>query len=289
MNHIDDEQTQKANMDYIRHAMDAPLLEREEELELARRWRDDGDQKALDKLIRAYARLAVSMATKFRMYGLPMGDLIQEGNIGLMQAVNRFEPERNLRFSTYAGWWIRASIQDYVLRNWSIVRTGTTAAQKALFFGLRRLRAQIEAENDGAPLDDRGRKTIAKRLKTKVSDVKDMESRLSGGDQSLNRTLGEDSTEEWQNMLADDAPTPEDVVIGMKDTESRSQRLNTALGQLEEREERIIRTRHLGEGVVTLNELGKELGISKERVRQLESRAMDKLRDALPQAAQVIN
>ena len=148
MTYIDDQETQKANLGYIRNAMDAPMLEREHELELARKWRDKGDEKALHEMVTSYARLVVAMASKFRNYGMPMGDLIQEGNIGLMQAAEKFDPERGVRFSTYATWWIRASIQDYVLRNWSIVRTGTTAAQKALFFNLRRLRAQIEGKKE---------------------------------------------------------------------------------------------------------------------------------------------
>ena len=155
MAHIDDPQTQKANTEFIRNAMNEPYLEKERELELARKWREDNDERALHKLIQSYTRLAVSTAMKFKHYGLPMGDLIQEGNIGLMEAAKRFEPARDLRFSTYATWWIRASIQDYILRNWSIVRTGSTAAQKSLFFNMRRLRAQIEQRNDGLHTDQR--------------------------------------------------------------------------------------------------------------------------------------
>lgn len=279
MAYIDDPHTQKSNMSYIRQSMNEPILEKDYELELARRWREKNDEKALHELVRAYMRLVVAMASKFRGYGLPVGDLIQEGNIGLMQAAARFEPERDVRFSTYAGWWIRAAIQDYILRNWSIVRTGTTSAQKSLFFNLRRLRARIEGRTGQGSLDDEGRKKIAKELKVNVKDVETMENRLSGADQSLNAVIGEDGAEEWQNFLADDRPNPEEIVIGMKDAQSRSQWLNQALGQLSDRERKIIRDRHLNYDAVTLEDLGKELGISKERVRQIESRAMEKLKE----------
>lgn len=281
MAHIDDYETQKANLEYIQTAMDEPLLEREHELDLARRWRDRQDEKALHELVQSYTRLVVAMAAKFRNYGLPMGDLIQEGNIGLMQAANRFDPEREVRFSTYAQWWIRAAIQDYVLRNWSIVRTGTTAAQKSLFFNLRRLRAKIERENESEGLSEKDRKKIAKKLKVKVSDVRTMEGRLSGVDNSLNSKIGENGEDEWQSLLQDEGPNPEDVVTSMKDAETRSKWLKKALGTLDDREQRIITERHLSGEVVTLEDLGKELGISKERVRQLEARAMDKLKLSL--------
>ena len=268
MAHIDDPQTQKANMDYIKTSMNAPLLEKEHELDLARRWINDQDEKALHELINSYTRLVVSMASRFRNYGLPMGDLIQEGNIGLMQAANRFDPERDLRFSTYASWWIRAAIQDYVLRNWSIVRTGTTAAQKSLFFNLRRLRSRIETRVEGEGLDDDGREEIANELGVKLKDVVDMEGRLAAGDKSLNGKISqsaEGGETEWQSFLADERPDPEEVVIGMKDAKTRSEWLNKALSTLNE----------------TLETLGKELGVSKERVRQLEQRAMGKLRESM--------
>ncbi|MCB9991642.1 MAG: RNA polymerase factor sigma-32 [Rhodospirillales bacterium] len=281
MSHIDDYETQKANLSYIRQAMDEPMLEKDHELDLATRWREQGDEAALHELVKSYTRLVIAMASRFRNYGLPTGDLIQEGNIGLMQAANRFEPERGVRFSTYAQWWIRAAIQDYVLRNWSIVRTGTTAAQKSLFFNLRRLRARIEGKKEKEGLNDDDRQKIAKKLKVKTTEVQDMEARLSGGDQSLNAQIGEDGADEWQSLLSDDRPNPEDVVIGMKDAQTRSQWLREALGTLDDRERRIIRKRHLSGNVVTLEDLGTEMGISKERVRQLEARAMDKLKTSL--------
>jgi len=281
MAHIDDPQTQRANLDYIQTSMNAPLLEKDHELDLARRWHEEGDEKALHELIESYTRLVVSMASRFRNYGLPMGDLIQEGNVGLMQAASRFDYKRDLRFSTYASWWIRSAIQDYVLRNWSIVRTGTTAAQKSLFFNLRRLRAKIEGENEEEGLGTEGREKIAKELKVKMKDVRDMEARLSGSDSSLNATIGEDGDDDWQSMLSDERPNPEDIVLGMKDAQTRSAWLKSALGELSDREQTIIKERHLGYETVTLEELGKELGVSKERVRQLEQRAMGKLKSSM--------
>lgn len=287
MAYIDDPRTQRANLDYIRTSMNEPMLEREHEKELALRWKNHRDEKALHEMVRSYTRLVVSIASKFRNYGLPMGDLIQEGNIGLMQAAERFEPERDLRFSTYASWWIRSSIQDYVLRNWSIVRTGTTAAQKSLFFNLRRLRAKIENKYEREGLGELGRAEIAKELGVSVKDVGEMESRLVSNDSSLNAPIGDDGETVWQDMLTDTRPNPEDIVIGMKDAQTRSKWLKEALGQLSEREQRIIRERHLGYEAVTLEDLGKELGVSKERVRQLEQRAMDKLKQSMAKHVQI--
>ncbi|OFW87246.1 MAG: RNA polymerase factor sigma-32 [Alphaproteobacteria bacterium RIFCSPHIGHO2_12_FULL_45_9] len=281
MAYIDDANTQKANMGYIRSSMNEPMLEREHEFDLATRWKDHGDENALHELIRSYTRLVIATAAKFKHYGLPMGDLIQEGNLGLMQAANKFEPDRDVRFSTYATWWVRASIQDYILRNWSIVRTGTTAAHKSLFFNLRRLRAKIEGAEDENGLTTDGRIKIATALGVRVKDVEDMEGRMNRGDQSLNALISTDGEEEVGSFLADTRPNPEDVVIGMKDSQTRSKWLNDALKKLSEREQHIIRERHMQYETVTLEELGKKLGVSKERVRQLESRALEKLRDNL--------
>lgn len=281
MAHIDDKSTQKSNLKYIRTAMNEPMLDRAHEQELALRWKNKRDEKALHEMVQSYTRLVVAMATKFRHYGLPMGDLIQEGNIGLMQAAERFDPAREVRFSTYAAWWIRSAIQDYVLRNWSIVRTGTTSAQKTLFFNLRRLRARIEGKQQHEGLGEKGRAAIAKELGVSVKDVEGMEGRLSASDQSLNTPIGESGEEEWQSLLADTRPNPEDIVIGMKDTETRSRWLREALGALTDRERSIIRQRHLTDGTVTLEDLGRQLGVSKERVRQLEAKAMEKMRVSL--------
>lgn len=283
MAHIDDQSTQSANLKYIRKAMKQPMLERDHEYELALKWRDNKDEKALHELINSYTRLVVAVASKFKHYGLPLGDLIQEGNIGLMEAAARFEPERNFRFSTYATWWIRSTIQDYVLRNWSIVRTGTTAAQKSLFFNLRRLRAKIEGKNeqDDDVMTMETKQKIATELDVRLADVNEMEKRIFSGDQSLNVTIGEDGSDDWQTLLADDRPNPEEIVLGMKNNKARSEWLKQALGDLPEREKQIIKARHLASQVVTLEDLGKELGVSKERVRQLEQRAMNKLKESI--------
>ncbi len=280
MAHIDDPSTQRANLAFIKNSMKEPLLEREVEFSLARRWREDGDERALHNLVRAYMRLVVSTASRFRNYGLPMGDLVQEGNVGLMQAAARFEPEREVRFSTYATWWIRSAMQDYVLRNWSIVRTGTTAAQKSLFFNLRRLRARIEGASS-TRLSREGRQFIADSLKVNISDVESMEVRLSAADQSLNSPVSESSEDDWQDFLADNRPSPEEVAIGMRDSETRSRWLDEALRELSPREQTIIRQRRLKEDGATLAELGRVLGVSKERVRQLEHRALLKLKDSI--------
>ena len=277
MAYIDDPETQRANLNYIKASMREPLLTRDHEFELAVSWRDNGDEKALHELIRAYTRLVVATASRFRNYGLPMGDLVQEGNVGLMQAAARFEPGREVRFSTYAAWWIRSAMQDYILRNWSIVRTGTTAAQKSLFFNLRRLRAKIGGSSSGS-LTPANLKWIAEELRVEVSDVEMMEMRLSASDQSLNAPISESGEDDWQEFLADNRPNPEDVVIGMRDGQTRSRWLAEALGELSDRERTIIHQRRLREDGATLEELGRELGVSKERVRQLEHRALSKLR-----------
>jgi len=267
--------------------MREPLLSRDHEFELARSWREDGKEDALHELVRAYTRLVVSTASRFRNYGLPMGDLVQEGNVGLMQAAARFEPDREVRFSTYAAWWIRSAMQDYILRNWSIVRTGTTAAQKSLFFNLRRLRAKIEDASNNGALTQTGRQKIATELKVDVHEVEAMEMRLSGADQSLNAPISDSGEDDWQDFLADQRPSPEDVVIGMRDSTTRSKWLAEALGELSPRERTIIAQRRLRDDGATLEELGRELGVSKERVRQLEHRAMLKLKESMMKRVEV--
>lgn len=281
MAYHDDPLTQRADLAYIKGAMAEKLLERQEEQELAIRWRTMRDEKALHHLINAYGRLVVAMAHKFKHYGLPIGDLMQEGQIGLLEAANRFEPEREIRFSTYATWWIRSTMQDYVLRNWSIVRTGTTSAHKSLFFNFRRLRAKIEGQ-EGELLNDAARHKIAKELEVKYSDVIEMEQRMNG-DHSLNGVVREDGDAEFQDFLVDDRPNPEEIVTFMKDTATRNKWLAKALGQLNDREQHIVKMRALSNEVVTLEALGHELGVSKERVRQLEARAMEKLKSSLMQ------
>jgi RNA polymerase sigma-32 factor len=270
---------------YIREAMRAPLLSREDEEDLARRWVEDRDETALHQLVDAHARLVVSQASSYRGYGLSMTDLLQEGNLGLMQAAARFDHTREVRFSTYAIWWIRAAVQDFVLRNWSMVRLGTTTQEKALFFNLRRLRAMIANADGGASDDTTQRQEIADRLKVQLTQVETMESRLSGPDQSANAPIGEDGGSEWQDLLVDDGPSPEDRIQRNNDNAVRSRWLNAALTRLPARDQHIIRERHLKEEGTTLADLGEELGISKERVRQIEHRALQELRKRVLQSA----
>ena len=280
MAHFDDTKTRRANLTYIKASMRTPLLSREREFELARRWREAGDRSALHELITAYARLVVAIAARFRNYGLPLGDLIQEGNLGLMQAAQRFEPEREVRFSTYAAWWIRSQMQDFILRNWSIVRTGTTAAQKSLFFNLRRLRARIDDPSGGA-LSDANAGKIAVTLGVGKNDVADMDARLAGGDLSLNAAPGEDGDGEIQDFLVDPGPSPESTAMRAHDEGIRLRYLAEAISELTPRERAVINERRLREENVTLEALGRAFGVSKERVRQIEHRALGKLKTAL--------
>lgn len=269
-----------ADRTFVRKAMKAPMLEADHELNLARRWREQDDEDALHELTTAYMRLVISMASKFRHYGLPLSDLVQEGNVGLMQAAARFEPAREVRFSTYAAWWIRSSIQDFVLRNWSIVRTGTTAAQKSLFFNLRRLRAKIDDTGD-AVMTAENKKWVSEHLGVPERDVETMASRLSASDRSLNAPLAVDGDAQWQDLLPDESATPDELVMHERDSEKRREWIAEALQVLNERETLIIKERRLTDDTVTLEVLGNRLGISKERVRQIEHQALNKLRKTL--------
>lgn len=265
----------------VRAAMAAPYLERDHEHELAQRWKDRRDQHALNQIVIAHMRLVISMAAKFRYFGLPVSDLIQEGHIGLLEAAARFDPEREVRFSTYATWWIRASMQDYILRNWSIVRGGTSSAQKALFFNLRRLRARLGAGTE-ALSNHVLYHQVATALGVSDEDVAIMDARLSAPDSSLNAPLADDGNgAERMDFLVSDAPLQDEVVGNVIDIERRSGWLKHALEALNERELRIIEERRLGDESATLEELGETLGISKERVRQIEVRALEKLKAAL--------
>ena len=266
----------------IKIAMAAPYLAREEEHDLAIRWKNNDDRGARNQIAMAHMRLVISMAGKFRNFGLPMSDLVQEGYVGLLEAAARFEPERDVRFSTYASWWIRASIQDYILRNWSIVRGGTSSAQKALFFNLRRLRARL-AQGDRQLTSQAMHEEIAAALGVSIADVQTMDARLSGSDTSLQAPVGGSDSDggERLDFLASDAPLPDEQVSEMIDGERARVWLRDALCALTEREMRIIRARRLTEEGATLEELGIDLGISKERVRQIETRALEKLRAAL--------
>ncbi len=268
-----------------RQAMKAELLDAETELRLAYAWRDQRDEAALHRLITAYMRLAISMASKFRRYGAPMNDLIQEASLGLMKAADKFDPDRGVRFSTYAVWWIKASIQDYVMRNWSMVRTGSTSSQKSLFFNMRRVQAKLEreAEQAGENLDGyQLRERIAREVGVPLADVEMMEGRLSGSDFSLNATQSsEDEGREWIDALEDDGVQAAEVVEESHDAAQLRDWLVSALGTLNPRERFIVTERKLREEGRTLESLGAELGLSKERVRQLEAAAFTKLRRTL--------
>ena len=271
-----------ARSSLIRAAMRAPYLARDEEMTLALRWKENHDQAALHRIAMAHMRLVIAMAGKFRYFGLSMSDLIQEGHIGLLEAAARFEAERQVRFSTYATWWIRASMQDYILRNWSIVRGGTSSAQKALFFNLRRLRARL-AQN-GAPISNHDvYSEISSALGVSEADVAMMDSRLSAPDTSLNAPVVDDGSGSSDKMdfLRSNEPLQDEVVGEAIDEERRSGWLRAALHVLNERELKIIRERRLTDDGATLESLGTRLGISKERVRQIENRALEKLRAAL--------
>ena len=272
--------TETADRQFVRKAMGKPMLSQEREMDLAVRWRDEQDEHALHELTSAYMRLVISMASKFRHYGLALSDLVQEGNVGLMQAAARFDPDRGVRFSTYASWWIRSSIQDFVLRNWSIVRTGTTAAQKSLFFNLKRLRAKIDDTGD-AVMTRENTEWIATHLGVREKDVEAMASRLSASDRSLNAPLNTESDAQWQDLLEDENAVTENNVMDTRDGERRKQWIAEALKTLNDRENLIIRERRLTDDTVTLEVLGQRLGISKERVRQIEHQALGKLRKAL--------
>lgn len=260
------------------------MLEADREYQLATRWREKSDEKALHELTIAYMRLVISWAAKFRNYGLPMPDLISEGNVGLMMAASRFDPERGVRFSTYASWWIRSSIQDYVLRNWSIVRTGTTSAQKSLFFNLRRLRARI-GDTGGGSMDPANRKWVSEHLRVPEREVEAMASRLSASDRSLNAPLNIDGEGEWQDFLVDETALPETQAIENNDRKRYQAWIEHALQSLSPRENFIIQKRRMSDDSVTLAEIGAELGISKERVRQIEAQALRKLKTALEKIA----
>ncbi len=268
-----------------RVAMKAQLLDAATELKLAYAWRDHRDEEALHRLITAYMRLAISMAAKFKRYGAPMNDLIQEAGLGLMKAADKFDPDRGVRFSTYAVWWIKASIQDYVMRNWSMVRTGSTSSQKSLFFNMRRVQARLEREAAarGEVLEGHTlREMIAKDIGVPLRDVEMMEGRLAGSDYSLNATQSvDDEGREWIDALEDDAEQASESVEHSLDNAQLREWLLIALNGLNERERFIVRERKLRDAPRTLESLGDELKLSKERVRQLEAAAFQKMRKTL--------
>jgi len=272
--------TGQSDRRYIAATMRAPLLEREVEADLARRWLNDQDEDALHELIEAHGRLVVRIAVGFKGSGLPVADLVQEGNIGLMEAAKRFDPERNVRFSTYATWWIVAGIQNYILRNSSIVRAATTPKQRRLFFNLRRLRARHAARFDGRLSAD-DRELIAERLGATVVEIERMEAHIARSDQSLNTPIGDDDGIEQIDLLADFSPNPEDIETSASGRRARSDWIDKALDRLSTREREIIAQRFLAERRITLAEIGENFGVSKERVRQIEGRALQKMHATL--------
>jgi RNA polymerase sigma-32 factor len=277
------------NMSLTRKAVKAELLDAETELQLAYAWRDSRDEAALHRLITAYMRLAISMAAKFKRYGAPMNDLVQEAGLGLMKAADKFDPDRGVRFSTYAVWWIKASVQDYVMRNWSMVRTGSTSSQKSLFFNMRRVQAQLEreAQQSGETLDKHQlNQLIATEVGVPLNDVEMMDGRLSGSDFSLNATQASDEEgREWIDTLEDENSRADLNVEEEHDQGKLADWIGVAMGSLNEREQFIVRERKLIENPRTLESLGTELSLSKERVRQLEAAAFGKMRKYLEKNA----
>jgi RNA polymerase sigma-32 factor len=255
------------------------MLERDQEYKLARRWRELGDREAADQLVTSHLRLAAKIAMGYRGYGLPVSEMISEGNVGLMQALNRFEPEKGFRFATYAIWWIRACIQDYILRSWSLVKLGTTANQKKLFFKLRSAKSKIAALESGDLHPDQVA-SIAKSLDVPDQDVIDMNRRL-GGDKSINAPVHDDGdTAEWQDYLVDQSPSPEAIVVEQDETERRRGALIAAIDVLDGRERSIFEARLLADDPPTLEELSAKFKVSRERIRQIEARAFEKVRRA---------
>ena len=255
------------------------MLERDQEYRLAKRWREHGDRDAANQLVTSHLRLAAKVAMGYRGYGLPVSEIISEGNVGLMQALNRFEPEKGFRFATYAIWWIRASIQDYILRSWSLVKIGTTVNQKRLFFKLRSAKSKIAAFESGDLRPDQVA-LIAKNLDVTDQDVVDMNRRL-GGDKSINAPLHEDGeTGEWQDHLVDQSPSPEAIVVEQDEKDHRHKALIAAIDVLDDRERRIFEARHLADEPLTLEDLAEKFNVSRERIRQIEARAFEKVRKA---------
>ena len=266
----------------VEYSRSSKVLGKEEEFYLIRRWQDEKDQKSLKKILNAYLRLAVSSARKYMRYGIPLDDLIHEGILGIMHSLEKFDISKDFRLSTYASWWIRASIQDYILKNWSIVRTGSTTSQKKLFFNLRKIKQKILSVS----YDYMGQNEInevSKMLNVKSMEIQNMESRLTGGDFFLNQTLGDEEGNDFLSMLEDNSDNPEKLTESYYDNKSKMSWLKSALETLTDREKTIIKSRKLEEKSITLDELGKMLQISKERVRQIETSALRKLKKTIIQ------
>ena len=269
---------------YLQEIRQFPMLQPDEEFMLAKRWKEHGDKEAAEKLITSHLRLVAKIAMGYRGYGLPIGEVISEGNVGLMQAVKKFEPDKGFRLATYAMWWIKASIQEFVLRSWSLVKMGTTANQKKLFFNLRKVKSQIEALEEGDLRPDQV-KLIAKKLGVTEEDVVSMNRRL-GGDASLNASMREDGEGEWQDWLVDDSENQEDMLVQSEEQAMRHGLLRDAMDKLTDRERRVFEARRLQDDPATLEDLSQEFGVSRERIRQIEVRAFEKVQKAVKNASQ---
>ena len=269
---------------YLQEIRKFPMLAPEEEYMLGKAWREHEDMPAAQRLVTSHLRLVAKIAMGYRGYGLPIGEVIAEGNVGLMQAVKRFEPEKGFRLATYAMWWIRAAIQEYILRSWSLVKIGTTAAQKKLFFNLRRMKSRIDAIDEGDMRPEQV-SSIATKLGVPESDVVNMNRRLAAPDHSLNAPLRADSEGEWQDWLVDDTPSQESILADSEEMDQRRALLLTAMSGLSAREQDIINERRLKEPPATLEELSTRYDISRERVRQIEARAFEKLQKAIRERA----
>jgi len=276
----DNKATERSDRRYISATMEAPYLEREYEQELGRRWREQHDEAALHELIESHARLVVRIASRYRASSASLGDLVQEGNIGLMEAALRFDPERNTRFSTYATWWIVRMIRNFLMRNASIVRVATTPSQRRVYFNLWRLRSKARTTADGT-MTEEDRARIARELDVPLADVERIDIHFARPDQSLNVTIVEDGSSELQDFVADVRPSPESVVTGRRDHKTQLAWLSEAMDKLSERERRVIESRFLGDDKTTLAEIGASFGVTKERIRQIERQALVKLRSAM--------
>jgi len=267
---------------YLSEIRKFPMLQPDEEFMLAKRWREHNDLSAAHRLVTSHLRLVAKIAMGYRGYGLPVAELISEGNVGMMQAVKRFEPDKGFRLATYAMWWIRASIQEYILHSWSLVKLGTTAAQKKLFFNLRKIKAKLKHVEDG-DLPPEKVKHISKQLNVTEDEVVQMNRRLAAPDHSLNAPLRQDGDAEWQDWLVDDKPNAETIVAEQEQSKVRRQLLQEAMKGLSKRERQILEERRLREEPLTLEDLSQQFGISRERVRQIEVRAFEKLQKAIKQ------
>jgi RNA polymerase sigma-32 factor len=269
---------------YLQEIRQFPMLQPDEEFMLAKRWKEHGDREAAHKLVTSHLRLVAKIAMGYRGYGLPISEVVSEGNVGLMQAVKRFEPDKGFRLATYAMWWIKASIQEFILRSWSLVKMGTTASQKKLFFNLRKVKGQIQALEEGDLRPDQV-KEISRRLGVPEEDVVSMNRRLSG-DASLNAPVRAESEGEWQDWLVDDTETQEDILVENEEKKLRLDLLTEAMEKLTDRERRVFGARRMQEDPATLEDLSQEFGVSRERIRQIEVRAFEKVQKAVKNAAQ---